>query len=108
MTKSIASYRVVFGLCLVASAVNLSCAQDGSESSGATESQASLPLPDVEMPARDFATAEAHYQYLLEQADGGTIHTMATIPVWDGLWGSGNNTMPSRYFSSMASKALDS
>jgi hypothetical protein len=56
--------------------------------------QARTFLPDVEPPPREFATAEAHYRYLYEQADGGTEHTMATIPVWDGLWGSGNNTMP--------------
>ena len=31
---------------------------------------------------------------MLERANGGTKHTMQTIPVWDGLWGSGNNTMP--------------
>jgi hypothetical protein len=62
---------------------------------GATaQEQAALPLPEVEPPPRDFATAEEHYAYLLEQANGGTDHTMATIPVWDGLWGSGNNTMP--------------
>jgi hypothetical protein len=62
---------------------------------GATaQEQAALPLPEVELPPRDFATAEEHYAYLLDQANGGTAHTMATIPVWDGLWGSGNNTMP--------------
>ena len=46
------------------------------------------------MPPRDFTTAEQHYNYLYENADGGTQHTMQTIPVWDGLWQSGNNTMP--------------
>jgi hypothetical protein len=62
---------------------------------GATaQEQATLPLPAIELPARDFATAEEHYAYLLDRANGGTEHTMATIPVWDGLWGSGNNTMP--------------
>jgi hypothetical protein len=62
---------------------------------GATaQEQAQLPLPEVELPPKDFATAEEHYKYLFEQARGGTQHTMATIPVWDGLWGSGNNTMP--------------
>ena len=34
------------------------------------------------------------YGFLLQRANGGTKHTMQTIPVWDGLWGSGNNTMP--------------
>ena len=60
----------------------------------AAEEQAALPLPAVELPPKDFATAEEHYAYLLGEANGGTEHTMATIPVWDGLWGSGNNTMP--------------
>ena len=58
------------------------------------EQRARMELPEVESRPRDFATAEEHYNYLLEEADGGTQHTMATIPVWDGLWGSGNNTMP--------------
>jgi hypothetical protein len=51
------------------------------------------PLPPVEPPPQSFPTAEAHYRYLLEQADGGTQHTMATIPQWNGLWTSGGNTM---------------
>lgn len=55
-------------------------------------------MPKVEQPPRNFATAEEHYNYLLEQADGGTQHTMATIPVWDGLWASGGNTMPDLFF----------
>jgi len=45
-----------------------------------------LPSIEVERPPRDFATAEEHYRFLLERAKGGTKHTMATIPVWDGLW----------------------
>ena len=51
--------------------------------------------PAVEYPPRAFATAEAHYNYLMEEANGGTQHTMATIPVWDGLWSAGYNSMPS-------------
>ena len=51
------------------------------------------PLPPVEAPARDFKTAEEHYQYLLEQAKGGTKHTAATLPNWDGLWTPGPNTI---------------
>ena len=53
--------------------------------------------PQVEYPPRDFATAEEHYNFLLEEADGGTQHTMATIPVWDGLWSPGYNSMPSLF-----------
>jgi hypothetical protein len=56
--------------------------------------QTAQPLPKVEPPPKDFKTAEEHYKYLLDKAHGGTKHTMATIPVWDGLWTPGNNTMP--------------
>lgn len=45
-----------------------------------------VPSLEVEAPPQEFATAEEHYLFLLERADGGTRHTMATIPVWDGLW----------------------
>lgn len=58
------------------------------------QQQASLELPRVEHPPKEFSTAETHYRYLLEQPHGGTQNTMATIPVWDGLWTSGNNSMP--------------
>ena len=64
------------------------------QSGGTVEDQFVLPVPTVEKPPRDFKTAEEHYNFLLERANGGTKHTMQTIPVWDGLWGSGNNTMP--------------
>ena len=59
--------------------------------------QAPRELPPVEPPPQDFATAEEHYTFLYEQAGGGTEHTMETIPVWDGLWSSGNNTMPALF-----------
>jgi hypothetical protein len=68
--------------------------QERSSADAAAREQANLPQAEVELPPRRFATAGEHYEYLYEQADGGTEHTMATIPVWDGLWGSGNNTMP--------------
>ena len=49
-----------------------------------------------EPPPRTFESSEAHYRYLLEQADGGTTHTIATVPRWDGLWvTAGNNIMNS-------------
>jgi hypothetical protein len=68
---------------------------DKKDNSANVIGQAQRPLPKVELPPKDFKTAEEHYKYLLEKAQGGTKHTMATIPVWDGLWASGNNTMPS-------------
>lgn len=54
-------------------------------------------MPKVEQPAKPFKTAEEHYNYLLKQAKGGTKHTKATIPMWDGIWGIG----PSTIFESM-------
>jgi hypothetical protein len=52
------------------------------------------PLPAVEPPPQEFATAEEHYRFLLERAKGGTRHTETTVPKWEGLWGSGGNSMP--------------
>jgi hypothetical protein len=49
------------------------------------------PLQTVK-PPREFASSEEHYQYLLEQANGGTKHTLATVPRWDGLWQPAGNT----------------
>ena len=49
------------------------------------------PLETVP-PEREFATSDAHYQYLLDQANGGTQHTMDTVPRWDGLWNTAGNT----------------
>jgi len=83
------------GVLLGVSAATGTYAQGTNAASAAAEKQAQLSLPQVELPPETFATAEAHYNYLLKEADGGTEHTMATIPVWDGLWSSGNNTMPS-------------
>jgi hypothetical protein len=55
------------------------------------------PMPALEPPPQDFATAEAHYGYLLEQAGGGTRHTIESVPQWTGLWTSGSNTMASLF-----------
>lgn len=56
------------------------------------------PLPPIEKPAKEFANVDEHYNYLLEQAHGGTRHTMATIPVWDGLWTMGMNSTAGMFF----------
>ena len=66
----------------------------GRAADAVAQEQAGLPMAELERPPKEFKTAEEHYRYLLEKADGGTKHTMTTIPVWDGLWASGNNTMP--------------
>ena len=43
-------------------------------------------------PPREFKTSEEHYAYLLEQAKGGTKHTIQSVPRWDGLWNTAGNT----------------
>jgi hypothetical protein len=52
----------------------------------------------VEVPPRDFATSEEHYNWLKEQAGGGTTHTMASVPQWPGLWEGGGNTVFGEFF----------
>jgi hypothetical protein len=89
--------RLGHAFVLGAALLGLAQAQDADKSIPGSQGQATLGLPEVVPPPKDFATAEEHYNYLLEQAHGGTQHTMATIPVWDGLWSSGNNSMPSLF-----------
>jgi hypothetical protein len=79
---------------VIAAALGVAHAQDRTKRDSTAEEQARLPVPQVELPPKPFKTAEEHYKYLLEKAHGGTKHTMSTIPVWGGLWASGNNTMP--------------
>jgi hypothetical protein len=59
--------------------------------SGLASAQQGPPL-QVIPPAREFATSDEHYQYLLDQANGGTTHTWETLPRWDGLWTAAGNT----------------
>ena len=42
-----------------------------------------------------FQTSSEHYQAWLKRADGGTRHTLATLPDWDGQW-RGGATPPRR------------
>jgi hypothetical protein len=49
------------------------------------------PLETVP-PAMEFATSAEHYAYLVKEANGGTTHTFATLPRWDGLWNTAGNT----------------
>jgi hypothetical protein len=46
----------------------------------------------VPPPAR-YASAEEHYNALLKNANGGTKHTVASLPDWSGIWQSGLATM---------------
>lgn len=91
MTDSMSRWLAVSGAMLGAAVAH---AQSGEEAGASGADQARMPQAELESPPRKFETAEEHYLYLYEQAEGGTRHTMETIPVWDGLWTSGNNTMP--------------
>src|SRR6185503_726344 len=43
-------------------------------------------------PPKAFTTSDEHYKYLLDQAKGGTKHTISSVPRWDGLWVTAGNT----------------
>lgn len=46
----------------------------------------------VEPPAQVYADSDAHYAALLAAANGGTRHTIDSVPRWDGLWETAGNT----------------
>jgi hypothetical protein len=46
----------------------------------------------VQPPTRKFANSDAHYAWLLEEAQGGTNHSLESVPRWDGLWETAGNT----------------
>ena len=50
------------------------------------------PPLQVIAPDKTFATSDEHYAYLLDKAKGGTKHTIASVPRWDGLWETAGNT----------------
>jgi len=48
-------------------------------------------------PPKRFASAEEHYKFLFAQANGGTKHTLTSLPDWSGIWQSGIATMSMRH-----------
>jgi len=42
-----------------------------------------------------YTSSEQHYQAWLAQADGGTRHSLESLPDWDGLWGAGRTWLNS-------------
>jgi len=48
-------------------------------------------------PPKAFATSDEHYKFLLAAAKGGTKHTIASVPRWDGLWVTAGNTHMSSF-----------
>ena len=64
----------------------------------ASSASAQLPPMQAVPPPMEFESSEAHYRYLLEQAGGGTQHTLESVPQWLGLWEiAPGNTLPSTF-----------
>ena len=49
---------------------------------------------DIKSPYA-FKTAREHYDAWLKKAGGGTRHTLATLPNWDGVWNAGRSWLDS-------------
>ncbi len=60
----------------------------GQKGSGADEYDLRSPYP--------FTSSWEHYQSWLRRANGGTKHTLATLPDWDGRWTGGASWLDSR------------
>jgi hypothetical protein len=79
-------FRVVTATVAIASLPSTLFAQPGAFGGGFGP-----PLQTV-APPKAFASSDEHYKFLLSQAKGGTKHTLATVPRWDGLWVTAGNT----------------
>src|SRR5688572_22835883 len=78
--------RVVLGVAAIGGAPSVVFAQPGSFGGGYG------PPLQVVQPPKAFATSDEHYKFLLDRAKGGTKHTLASVPRWDGLWNTAGNT----------------
>ena len=47
----------------------------------------------VTPPPAPFMSPQEHYEFLLKRANGGTRHTLGSLPDWSGIWQSGFTTM---------------
>ena len=79
-------YWLIVGLIAVSIWPTATPAQIGAFGGGYGPALEVMPLPQV------FASSDAHYAYLLKRANGGTKHTLASVPRWDGLWVAAGNT----------------
>jgi hypothetical protein len=86
MKLTINQWRLALGMLVLAVAPSVAFAQ------GLGVNNLYGPALKVIDPPRQFATSEEHYQFLLTQAKGGTRHTLASVPRWDGLWVTAGNT----------------
>lgn len=88
-TNTLVNKQVIRGICAAALVICplLVHAQQGSFGGGYG------PPLQVVPPPREFATSDEHYAWLLEQANGGTQHTLQSVPNWgEGLWETAGNT----------------
>ena len=74
MQQAVGIVRIVTVALALAAAAPLALAQRGAFGAGYGPPLAVVP------PPREFATSDEHYAYLLEQAKGGTKHTIASVP----------------------------
>ena len=59
---------------------------------------ARVPLPEAVPPPQRFATSTEHYEYLYNYHKGGTPHTYASVPKWEGLWSADGNNSGNQLF----------
>jgi hypothetical protein len=79
-------FAIVISACALGSATSMLLAQPGAFGGGYGPPLQTVP------PPKAFASSDEHYAYLLAQAKGGTSHTIASVPRWDGLWVTAGNT----------------
>ena len=54
-------------------------------------------VPEPVPPPQKFKTSTEHYAFLMRLHKGGTRHTYATVPKWEGLWSAAGNTVTSLF-----------
>jgi hypothetical protein len=55
-------------------------------------------VPPAAPPPQNFDTSTEHYEYLKRLYNGGTVHTISTVPQWPGLWSAGGNNGQGQLF----------
>ena len=75
-------------LCVLATTSSLALAQG----------RGGAPIPAAVPPPQHFSTSTEHYEYLERLYNGGTVHTIDTVPQWSGLWSAGGNNGQGQLF----------
>ena len=61
--------------------------------SGALAQPPASFMPETFAPDEAFENSAEHFNYLLDQYQGGVVHTYDSVPKWEGIWsGAGNNS----------------